>query len=128
MAACRATLVDFLSAIDRGRATEALDLFTDDASFAARGQQLHGREAIAGFLRERQGEASRHTVHVIANDVVRAAGEDELVLTATLLLHEREQDDRYAIHRALDTTQTFRRHSDRWRIAARRTRPIHLTS
>jgi len=123
--ACRATLIEFLSAIDHGRATDALDLFTDDASFAARGQQLQGRPAIAGFLQERQAEASRHTVHVLSNEIVRSATADRLELTATLLLHEREPDGNYAIHRALNTTQSFHRHHDRWRIHTRSTQPIH---
>jgi hypothetical protein len=122
---CRATLIEFLSAIDHGRATDALDLFTDDASFAARGQQLQGRPAIAGFLQERQAEASRHTVHVLSNEIVRSATADRLELTATLLLHEREPDGHYAIHRALNTTQSFHRHHDRWRIHTRSTQPIH---
>ena len=128
LAACRATLIDFLAAIDRGRATEALDLFTDDASFAARGQQLHGRAAIARFLEEREAEPDRLTVHVLANEVVRSATADELELTTTLLLHEREPDGRYAVHRALHTVQTFRRQPDRWRIQARHTEPIHSTA
>jgi len=112
-------------AVDHGEATQALDLFTDDASFAARGQQLHGHVAIAAFLREREAETDRHTVHVVTNDVVRSAGDDEIVLSATLLLHERDSDGRYAIHRVLHTTQTLRRDRDRWRIRDRSTRPIH---
>lgn len=123
--ACRATLVDFLAAIDRSRASDALELFTDDASFAARGQQLQGRPAIARFLHERQAETDRHTVHVLSNEIVRSATADQVELTATLLLHEREPDGHYAIHRALDTTQTFLRHHDRWRIHTRSTQPIH---
>ncbi len=125
VAACRATLVDFLSAIDHGHATAALELFTEDASFAARGQQLHGRDAIARFLRERQAESGRHTVHVLANEVIRSATADRLELTAMLLLHEREPGGSYAIHRALDTSQTFHRNHDRWRIHDRSTHPIH---
>jgi ketosteroid isomerase-like protein len=125
VAACRATLIDFLAAIDRGQATAALDLFTDDASFAARDQQVHGRDAIFAFLQERETETDRHTVHVLTNDVVRSAGDDELVLTATLLLHERGSDGRFALHRVLDTSQTFRRDRDRWRIRDRSTQPIH---
>jgi ketosteroid isomerase-like protein len=125
VAACRATLIDFLAAIDHGHATTALDLFTDDASFAARGQQLHGHEAIGAFLDEREAETERHTVHVVTNDVLRSASDDEIVLSAMLLLHERDSDGRYAIQRVLDTTQTFRRDRDRWRIRDRSTRPIH---
>jgi uncharacterized protein (TIGR02246 family) len=126
--ACRATLIDFLAAIDHGHATAALDLFTDDASFAARGQQLRGHEAIAAFLHEREAETERHTVHVVTNDVLRSATDDEIVLSATLLLHERDSAGRYAIQRVLDTTQTFSRDRDRWRICERSTRPVHPPS
>lgn len=122
---CRATLIDFLATIDHGQATAALDLFTHDASFAARGRQLHGHQEISAFLREREAETDRHTVHVVTNDVVRSANDDEVVLSAMLLLHERGSDGRYAIHRVLDTTQTFRRDRDRWRIRDRSTQPIH---
>jgi ketosteroid isomerase-like protein len=123
--ACRTTLIDFLAMIDQGQATKALELFTDDASFAARGRQVRGRDAVGAFLREREAETDRHTAHVVTNDVVRSATDDEVVLSAMLLLHERDSDGRYAIHRVLDTTQTFRRGTDRWRIHDRSIRPIH---
>lgn len=55
--------------------------FTDDASFAARGQELHGRQAIARFLEERQAETERHTVHALANEIVRSARANQLELT-----------------------------------------------
>ena len=45
-AACRALLVDFLTAIDHGRASEALDLFTPDASFATGDGQLRGHDEL----------------------------------------------------------------------------------
>jgi hypothetical protein len=56
---------------------------------------------------------------------VRSAEEDEVVLSAMLLLHERGSDGRYANQRRLNTTQTFRRDRDRWRLRDRRTQPIH---
>lgn len=117
-----------MAAIDHGHATKALDLFTHDASVAARGQQLHGHKAIAAFLTEREAETDRKTAHVLTSDVVRSAADDEIVLSAVLLLYERQSDGRYAIHRVLDTTQTFRRNRDRWRIRERSIRPIHPSS
>lgn len=122
VAACRAVLVDFLAAIDQGRATQGLDLFTDDASFAARGRQLHGRDAIAAFLEQRESE-QRHTVHVLANDVVRVRGPEEITLTALLMLYERPVDGAWHLDWILDTTQTFRRRHDGWRISHRATSP-----
>jgi hypothetical protein len=65
-AACHAVLVEFLAAIDHGHASTALDLFTEDASFTARGQQLRAATRSAGFLTEREAETDRQTVHTIA--------------------------------------------------------------
>jgi len=121
VSACRGVLIDFLAAIDRGRATDALDLFTSDASFAARGSQLHGREAIAAFLADREAQTHRHTVHVVANDTVRERTDEQLTLTALLLLYERAGDGSFELDRVLNTTQTFRRGPDGWRIAHRAT-------
>lgn len=124
-AECHRVLVDFLAAIDRGRATEALELFTPDASFAARGKQLHGRDEIASFLAAREADRERHTAHLIANAVVRRATRGELELTALVFLHERRPDGRYEIERVLDTVQVFRRTDTGWRICRRTTSPLH---
>jgi ketosteroid isomerase-like protein len=124
VARCRAVLVDFLGAIDRGQATRALELFTADASFAARGEQLRGRDQIATFLAARESE-DRHTAHLVANDVARSVGDDEVELTALVFLHERQADGHYPIVRVLDTTQRFRRTKDGWRICHRATTPLH---
>lgn len=118
-AACRAVLIDFHAAVDHGRATDALDLFTDDASVDVAGQRMEGREQIASFLARRQAQTDRHTVHVIANDVVREQTADRLVLTAKLQLYERAADGSFALQRIVDTTQTFRLQPDGWRIAER---------
>lgn len=122
---CRAVLVDFLAAIDHGRATQALELFTPDASFAARGQQLHGRDQIAAFLSDREAETERQTAHLIANEVIRRATESELELTALVFLHERSRGGDYEIKRVLDTVQRFRRTAGGWQIYYRSTSPVH---
>lgn len=124
-AQCHAVLVDFLAAIDRGRATQALRLFTSDASFDARGRQLRGHEEIRRFLSAREADTDRHTVHLLANEVVRRCTSEELELTALLLLYERRLDGQYQVERVLDTAQTFRRTSDGWRISSRATTPLH---
>lgn len=124
-AQCHAVLVDFLAAIDRGVATQALELFTPDASFDARGQRLHGHDQIRRFLVAREADSDRHTAHLIANEVVRRCTDDELELTALLLLHERRADGRYHVERVLDTVQVFRRTDDGWRIQHRATTPLH---
>lgn len=122
-AACRATLVDFHGAVDHGRASEALDLFTEDASIDVAGQRIEGREQIAAFLAGRQAQTDRQTVHVFTNDVVREQTADQLTLTALLQLWEGTSDGSFALGRIVHTTQTFRRGPDRWRIAERRIAP-----
>lgn len=124
-AQCHAVLVDFLAAIDRGGATQALELCTPDASFNARGQQLHGHDQIRRFLVDREADSDRHTAHLIANEVVRRCTADELELTALLLLHERGTDGHYHVERVLDTVQVFRRTDDGWRIHHRATTHLH---
>lgn len=121
---CHAAIVDFLAAIDRGHASQALGLFTPDASFAARGEQLQGREQIAAFLAGREAE-DRHTAHLIGNEVVRRCTDDEVEITALLFLHELQPDGQYRLQRVLDTTQLFRRAHDRWLIHRRTTTPLH---
>ncbi|MGI8622920.1 MAG: nuclear transport factor 2 family protein [Solirubrobacteraceae bacterium] len=124
-ARCRAVLVDFLAAIDHGRATEAVQLFTDDARLTARGERLQGRAAIAGFLAEREAETGRQTVHVIANEITRRLDADHLQLEAVLVLHVRAPDGGYPVERILDTTQTFRHTDAGWQISDRDVSPRH---
>ncbi len=123
---CHAVLVDFLAAIDRGRATQALELFTPDARFDARGQQIHGHDQIRRFLAAREADSERHTAHLIANEVPHQSSDDELELTALLFLYERRADGRYDLESVLDTVQIFRRTPQTgWRIRSRTTTPLH---
>jgi uncharacterized protein (TIGR02246 family) len=125
-AACHAVLVEFLAAIDHGHASTALDLFTEDASFTARGQQLHGREAISGFLTQREVETDRQTVHIIANETARTDDTREAVtLDAVLVLLVRNEAGQYVIDRVLDTTQQVVPTPAGWRITSRDTTPFH---
>lgn len=122
---CREVLANFLAAIDRGRATHAVCLFTAGACLDARGVKLQGRDQIARFLADRERE-ERVTVHLTCNEVVLRATEDELELTALLLLYERRAEGRYELTHALETTQLFRRQSrDGWLIHARTVAPWH---
>ncbi len=124
--ACHAVLVEFLAAIDHGHASTALDLFTDDASFTARGQQLHGRDAISEFLTVREAETGRQTVHLIANETQHTNDADETVtLEAILVLVERNSAGKFVTHRILETTQHFVPTAAGWRITRRETAPFH---
>jgi len=125
-AACHIVLVEFLAAIDHGHATTALDLFAEDASFTARGQQLQGRDAISEFLTEREAETDRQTVHINANETASTDDTREAVtLDAVLVLLVRNGAGQYAFDRVLDTTQQFVPTPAGWRITSRHTAPFH---
>jgi uncharacterized protein (TIGR02246 family) len=125
-AACHAVLVEFLAAIDHGHATTALDLFTADASFTARGQQLQGLDAISRFLTEREAETYRQTIHIIANETARTDDTGEAItLDAVLVLLVCNEAGHYLTDRVLDTTQQFVPTPAGWRITSRRTAPFH---
>lgn len=125
-AACHAVLVEFLAAIDHGHASTALGLFTDAAAFTARGQQLHGRDAISEFLTARETETDRQTVHIVANETARTDDTHEAVtMDAVLVLLERNDAGQYVIDRVLDTTQQFVPTPAGWRITRRETAPFH---
>ena len=111
--------------IDLGRASAGIDLFEPDAVFQARGLELVGREAIAGFLADREAQRDRHTVHVLANQVVRQVSTDEIEVLALVLLHVRQPDGSYTLERALDTTHVVRRGPAGWLIHQRLSRPMH---
>jgi len=121
---CHTVLVEILGAIDRGQATQALELFTPDASLEADGKQLHGRDEIASFLAEAQRQ-DRHTAHLITNEVVRRATDDEIELTALTFHYKPQADGKYRLEGVLDTTQAFRRTPDGWRIHRRTSTPLH---
>lgn len=112
-------------AIDTGHATDGLELFTADATFQAKGMELVGREAISGFLADRESQTERHTVHVVANVSVLREESDEVELSALVLLHVRHADGRYVLERVLDTTHVVTRGSSGWQVHRRSSRPLH---
>jgi ketosteroid isomerase-like protein len=112
-------------AIDAGHATEGIGLFTEDALFQARGSELTGRDAILGFLTEREAQRDRHTVHVVANAVARRRAADEAEVAALILLHVRQPDGGYALERVLDTVHVLRRNRGGWQICKRYSSPLH---
>lgn len=125
VALCRALVVGYHLAIDRGGATSAIDAFTDDAVFEIRGQQLRGRREILDFLTRRESQVDRQTVHEITNEHVIERGQDRVVLGALVLLHLRGADGRYELEKVLDSTHALRRTAQGWRIAERSSRPLH---
>ncbi|WP_326686152.1 nuclear transport factor 2 family protein [Streptomyces sp. NBC_01795] len=117
--------------IEEGRATAEPDVFADDAEFEAHGRVFRGRSEILDFLRAREADTARQTVHVLANEVTTAqAGGPHgksVQLPALILLHVWQPDGAYVLDRVLNTTHQFRRAGGKWRITRRTSRPLHPT-
>lgn len=123
--AAQEVVLAYHRAIDTGRALEAVGLFSDDAVFQAKGVELVGRDAITGFLADRQAQTGRHTVHVVANVSVVREDRDEVELRAFILLHVVQPDGRYDLERVLDTTHVIGRSAAGWRVQRRSSQPLH---
>lgn len=131
---CRALAVSYHRDIDGGRATAGIGAFADDAEFEAHGRVFRGREEILGFLKAREADTGRQTVHVLANEVATAqddedngSGDKRVELQNMVLLHVRQPDGAYVLDRVLNTVHRFRHSGGRWRITHRTSRPLHPT-
>lgn len=127
VAAARAVVVAYHAAIDRGRASTASPLFTEDAYFEVKGKGLRGRDEIAEFLRTREAQTDRHTVHLITSERVERADADEVELSSFVLLYLRGVGG-YTLDRVLDTRHVLRRTTAGWLVAHRTSRPLHAPS
>lgn len=132
---CRALVVRYHRDIDSGRATAGIGAFADDAEFEAHGRVFRGRDEILGFLKAREADTGRQTVHVLANEVVTGQGDDDdgsvhkrVELQAMVLLHVRKPDGAYVLDRVLNTVHRFRHAGGEWRITHRTSRPLHPTA
>ena len=123
--ACHDLLIAFLTAVDHHRAMDAMPCFAEDAQIVARGQQLNGREEIGRFLAERQADSSRHTAHLIVNEVFDHVDADSVELDARVVLLLHEPPNGYRIDQVVETTQTFRLTTVGWRISQRNEWPLH---
>lgn len=128
---CRALVVGYHRDIDSGRAAAGIGAFADDAEFEAHGRVFRGRDEILGFLKAREANSGRQTVHVLANEVVTVQddGSDDprVELQTMVLLHVRQSDGAYLLDRVLNTVHRFRRSSGQWLITHRISRPLHPT-
>ncbi|WP_371574635.1 nuclear transport factor 2 family protein [Streptomyces sp. NBC_01314] len=95
------------------------------------GRVFRGRDEILGFLKAREADTGRQTVHVLANEVV--TGQDDgsdakgIELRAMVLLHVRQPDGAYILDRVLNTVHRLRYAGGEWRITHRASRPLHPT-
>ena len=72
--ACHNLIHAFAHHIDRGAATEAIDLFTDDAEIGNAEHRAKGRNEIAPMLAAREADASRRTCHQVTNIMFQQTG------------------------------------------------------
>ncbi len=84
---CEALFHRFSACIDGGRATEAIDLFADEAVLEIGGRELRGREAILGFLEARQARADRVTRHVGGNFVFDQFDDETATASAVIVVY-----------------------------------------
>lgn len=122
-AMCEDVFHAFHSLIDEGRASEAITLFTEDGTLEVRGRRYEGRDAILGFLAEREARADRRTRHAGTNFRFRPKGADRADAVALLIVFA--VDDRSpppsAPEAVSDCEMTFRRDDNgRWRMSSRR--------
>jgi uncharacterized protein (TIGR02246 family) len=85
-AACRDLVHGYFACIDAGKATTAVDLFTETAVMEAAGRMLEGRGAISAALGAREANQDRRTRHVVTNLVVHVDGDGRASARATLLV------------------------------------------
>lgn len=121
----RETVLAYHWALDRGEATSALQLFTESPVLQAQGKEYVGRVGVAGFLEHRESQVDRHTLHLIANEMVSAKAPDEVEMSAALLLLVRQTDGSYALEGVLETRHLVRREGGSWRIHRRWSKPLH---
>lgn len=122
-----ALLAEWCHCIDSGRAVEAIDLFTDDASQTLAGSTSTGREAIRQGLMRRQALSERMSRHLVSNLRLLAAPdrEDRLGATWVLTLYRSDEPQRPAVPRLVaDVQDDYARVDGCWRIARRIVTPV----
>lgn len=124
-AGCLEAIVSYHGDIDRGRATHGISRFADDATFQARGEMHIGRDAILTFLRNREANTKRHTLHLITNPVTTFDGDDALSISALVVLHVMDDMGQYVLDNVLDTTHRFTRSDGGWLIVDRTSSRLH---
>jgi len=124
-AECLEAIMSYHGDIDRGRATHGISRFADDATFQARGEMNIGRDAILTFLRNREANTKRHTLHLVANPVTTFDGDDDLSISAVVVLHVMDDTGHYVLDNVLDTTHRFTRSDRGWLIVERTSSLLH---
>jgi hypothetical protein len=121
---CEQLFHRFSACIDRGRATEAIDLFTDDGVVEIGGRTFNGRAEVLEFLTAREAHADRQTRHLGANFDFRMTGPDGAQASALVVVFATAGDAPSTAPQIVsDCELTFRRDPETgWRVASRRHR------
>jgi ketosteroid isomerase-like protein len=85
--ACHYLIHAFAHHIDRGAATAAIDLFTDDAEVGNAEHRAKGRNEIAPMLAAREADATRRTCHQVTNIMFQQTGPDTASAHSLLCLY-----------------------------------------
>jgi hypothetical protein len=120
--ACQSVLYAFAERIDTGRASQAVELFTDDARFAAGPRVAEGRAQLAAAFAAREANSARRTRHLMLNPICVPDGEAAMEVRSTLALFVLEPEAKPLAPSALlaCTDRLLRGADGRWRIASRR--------
>ena len=111
--------------IDRGQATNALDLVADDADFTIRGERMRGRAEVGEFLARREQQTDRRTLHLIESPIVTGGRGGEVVVEAVLAMHSRDDAGTLRLDNAFEIAHTLVLGDGGWRIRDRTMSPIH---
>lgn len=124
-ARCLERVIAYHYDIDRGAATNGLAHFAEDAVFEAHGQRYVGREGIMAFLKHREAQTERQTVHVITGPRFSRAEDGSIFIGALALINVRNVEGQYTVNRVLDMVHRFAETTEGWLIAERRSKPLH---
>jgi hypothetical protein len=118
--ACHDLMHAFAYHIDRGAATEAINLFTNDAEVGNAEQRAKGRNEIARMLAAREADASRRTCHQVTNIMFQQTDPDTASahsLLCLFVLDGQQEPTVRAISRLED--QFARDAAGQWRFSRR---------
>ena len=111
-------------AIDAGRATAALELFTADAVFEGPNGLYKGAAEISAFLTAREANTERRTVHVFANVDTRQLDERDVEVRGVMLIHTPDTAGDWQLERLTRVRHVVRAVDGAALIAARIREPL----
>lgn len=111
-------------AIDSGRATEAIPLFTEDAVLEHPDHALEGAEEISAFLTRREADTERHTVHLFTNVLTRQLDDGDIEVRGVMMIHMPDATGAWQMMRLLRVRHLLRLVDAEFLIGARLREPL----